>query len=256
MMKVKSFAKVNLMLKVIKKREDGYHELQMLNKRIPLFDEIVITKSENDEIVFIHEEVDPTYLYNVLKQIKNIYNIEKNYQIVITKNIPLGSGLGGASMNATTIINAILEDNNINETLENKINYFKNLGADVPYGFVNDVAIVEGIGENIHVIKSKSLPPLVLVNPGVFISTKDVFENNKVYSKKYSHEDIIESDIYENDLETSAFEICPSLALLKQKLSTYGKVVMSGTGSSLIVHTNEIEKIKKEYPNYLVVKIN
>ena len=107
MMKVKSFAKVNLMLKVIKKREDGYHELQMLNKRIPLFDEIVITKSENDEIVFIHEEVDPTYLYNVLKQIKNIYNIEKNYQIVITKNIPLGSGLGGASMNATTIINAM-----------------------------------------------------------------------------------------------------------------------------------------------------
>ena len=72
MMKVKSFAKVNLMLKVIKKREDGYHELQMLNKRIPLFDEIVITKSENDEIVFIHEEVDPTYLYNVLKQIKKI----------------------------------------------------------------------------------------------------------------------------------------------------------------------------------------
>lgn len=256
MIKVKSFAKVNLLLKVLHKREDGYHELQMLNKKIPLFDEISISRSNKDEILFINENIDPSFLYKVLKQVKNIYNIEKNYKIIIEKNIPLGAGLGGASMNAATIIDAILLDNNITETLANKINNFANLGADIPYGFVDDMAIVEGIGEKIYIIEEKDLPSLVLVNPHILISTKDVFENNLAYSSKYSVEDILNKDIYENDLEQSTFAICPYLALLKQKLGKYGKVVMSGTGSSLVVHTNEFENIKNEFPDCLVIKIN
>ena len=62
MIKVKSFAKVNLLLKVLHKREDGYHELQMLNKKIPLYDEISISSSNKDEILFINENIDPSFL--------------------------------------------------------------------------------------------------------------------------------------------------------------------------------------------------
>lgn len=256
MIKVKSCAKVNLMLKVIKKRENGYHELQMLNQRIPLFDEIVIESSDEDKIEFVNENISAEFLYKVLKKIKSIYNIEKNYFIKIYKNIPVGAGLGGASMNAATLIDAILDDNNIQETINNKITYFKDLGADIPYGFVDKKAIVEGIGENIYIIEKEITNSLVLVNPNINISTKEVFENNAKYTLKLDHSAIINEDIYENDLEEATFKICPYLKELKEKLSAYGKVVMSGTGSSFIVHTDKYEEIKKEYPDYLVLKVN
>ena len=255
MRKVQSFAKVNLMLKVINKKEDGYHNLQMLNQRIPLFDEITIEQSTSDQINFVNEDINPAFLLKVLNRIKDIYNIDKHYLITITKNIPVGAGLGGASVNASTLIDVILEDNNIVDTIENKINNFKDLGADIPYGFINDTAIVEGIGDEIYIIE-KDVDQMVLVNPRIFISTKEVFENNNVYSSKLDYKTIINDDVYCNDLEQSAFNICPYLKTLKQKLSKYGKVVMSGTGSSLLVHTNKYEEIKTEYPDYLVLKIN
>lgn len=256
MIKIKSFAKVNLMLKVINKKEDGYHELQMLNKRIPLYDEIYIKESNVDNVSFLNEDINPAFLLKVLKRVKDIYNIDKHYDITINKNIPVGAGLGGASMNASSIIDAILEDNNISDTLENKISNFKDLGADIPYGFVNDMAIVEGIGEFIYIIEKKKIGSLILVNPNIFVSTKEVFENNLVYSNKLLHDQILNEDIYLNDLEDSAFKICPMLKTLKQNLSKYGKVIMSGTGSSMIVHSDKLEEIKNEYPNYLVIKVN
>lgn len=256
MIEVKSFAKVNLMLKVINKKENGYHNLQMLNKRIPLFDVITFEEGKENKIVFSNKEIDPSFLYKVLKRVKDIYNIEKNYLITINKNIPVGAGLGGASMNAATIIDTILLDNDIKDTLENKIENFKDLGADIPYGFVNDTAIVEGIGDNIYIIEKKIETPLVLINPNVFVSTKDVFENNQVYSTSLDYDRIINDDIYTNDLEEAAFKVCPTLKTLKLNLSKYGKVVMSGSGSSFVIHTNKLEEIKKEYPDYLLVKIN
>lgn len=259
MEKVKSFGKINLMLKVINKKDNGYHELQMINKRINLYDDISVSYSDVDKVVISDPNIDTKFIYNILKKTKDIYNIKNHYDIVIKKNIPVGSGLGGASMNAGTIIDTILKMEEINDTLENKINNFKDMGADIPYSFISEDAIVEGIGEKIYIIKEKISFPLVLVNPNNFISTKEVFENNKKYSNKYTHEYILNNiynkDIYINDLEISTFELNKELYNLKHKLSKYGKVVMSGTGSSLIVHTNEYDKIKEEYPNYLVIKV-
>lgn len=259
MEKVKSYAKVNLLLKVINKRSDGYQNLQMINKRINLFDEILIEYSDTDLVEF-SQDIDTSLMYKVLNKLKDIYNIEKCFHIYIKKNIPLGAGLGGASVNSATIIDTILKMENIFDTLENKINNFKNLGADIPYGFVESDAIVEGTGELIYILNEKINKPLVLVNPHIFISTKEVFTNNLKYSKSHTHEFIInnlENDaLYENDLEDSTFKLCNELSNIKQSLAKYGKVVMSGTGSTLIVHSSDVEKIKEEYPDYLVLKIS
>lgn len=256
----KSYAKVNLMLRVISKKENGYHELQMLNKKIDLFDIIKITHDSKDSILFLNEKIDNSFLMKVLKKLKDIYNIEKYYKIEIEKNIPIGAGLGGASMNASTIIDEILKMENISDTLQNKINNFKCLGADIAYGFMNDICIVEGEGELIYPINKKINKPMVLVNPNIFVSTKEVFESNYIYNEKLEHSKIIngleQSNIYINDLEKSCFELKNELLDLKNNLSKYGKVVMSGTGSSFIVHTSELDSIKKEYPEYLVLKIN
>lgn len=261
----KSFAKVNLMLRVIKKNDNGYHELQMLNKKINIFDVITIKKDKQDKIIFTNCNIDNSFLHKVLSHLKKTYNIKTNYKIEIEKHIPIGSGLGGASMDAATLIDEIFKLENINDTLENKINNFKHLGADIAYGFVDDMCIVEGEGELLFPFNASFLKPMVLVYPNIMVSTKEVFDNldknySNEYSKKLKHDDIIyqldNDDIYINDLEKSSFNLNKCLLDLKNNLSKYGKVVMSGTGSSLLVHTKEIEKIKEEYPDYLVVKVN
>lgn len=254
-MKVKSYAKVNLLLKVIEKRSDGYHNLQMLNKRINLFDVISIEKNDTFEVTFKNIDVDPSFIYKVIKRLCKKYDIKNKYKIEIIKHIPLGAGLGGASMNAATIIDTILSIEGINSSLEDKINNFKDLGADIPYGFINECAIVEGIGDSIYIIEKQLPSNLVLVNANIFLSTKEVFEKNTVYSKKYTHSEIINKDIYINDLEEAAFLVCPKLKDLKQNLTRYGKVVMSGAGSSFIVHTNEYKKIKEEFKDCLVINL-
>ena len=259
MKKVKSYAKVNLLLKVIEKKENVYHELQMVNNKVNLCDEITIEYSEYDE-VYISNDIDTSFIKNVLTRIKEKYSIKKSYKITIDKNIPIGAGLGGASVNAATIIDTILTLENIDDKAMNKINNFKDLGADIPYAFFNDDAIVEGIGEKIYIIEKKITKPLVLVNPNIFVSTKEVFEKNKKYSCKYTHEYImnnIDNDsLYINELEESSFELNDVLRKLKLNLSKYGKTVMSGTGSSFIVHSDKYQQIKEEFPDYLVIKIN
>ena len=256
-MKVKCRAKVNLMLKVIEKLNNGYHNLQMLNMRIDLCDYIYIEKSSEFSVTFKNEEIDPSFIYKVINRLRECYNIKNKYDIVIEKHIPVGSGLGGASMNAAKIVDEILQLEGIDDIVLNKINNFKDLGADIAYGFYDSLAIVEGLGEKIYIIEKENIPSLVLVNPNILIKTKDVFEKNNVYTKKLSHNEIINSsDIYINDLEKAAFLVDNSLNILKQNLTKYGKVIMSGTGSSFLVHTDKIEQIKKEYPNYLVLKVN
>ena len=259
MEKVKSYAKINLLLKVIDKKENGYHNLQMVNKRINLYDEITIEYFDKDLVEF-SINIDPSFIYKVLKRIKDIYNIKKYFHIFIKKNIPVGAGLGGASVNAATIIDTILKMECISDTTENKIKSFKDLGADIPYGFFEKDAIVEGIGDEIYTLEEQINKNLVLVNPGVFVSTKNVFLENEHYSDKLSHkyiqENVNNDDLYQNDLEAATFKIYPDLANIKYRLGKYGKVVMSGTGSSFIVHTENDIKIKEENPNYLVVKIN
>ena len=164
------------------------------------------------------------------------------------------------SVNAATIIDTILKMECISDTTENKVKSFKDLGADIPYGFFEKDAIVEGIGDEIYTLEEQINKSLVLVNPGVFVSTKNVFLENEHYSNKLSHkyiqENVNNDDLYQNDLEAATFKIYPDLANIKYRLSKYGKVVMSGTGSSFIVHTENDIKIKEENPNYLVVKIN
>lgn len=258
MIQVKSYAKVNLFLKVINKKENNYHNLQMLNKKIDLYDLITIEYNDVDSIE-ITNNIDTSFIKKVLSEIKCKYKIEKCFHIYIEKRIPVGAGLGGGSMNAATIIKTILDMEKIPYNLYELIDEFKHLGADIAYGLIDDDAIVEGEGERIYILNDKITKKMVLVNPGIEISTKDVFSANKKYSNEYTHDfikaNINNDDLFINDLEEAAFTLFPEMQNLKQILTKYGKVVMSGTGSSFVVHTKNYQDIKTEFKDYLVVKI-
>lgn len=268
-MKLKAYAKVNLILKVLGKLDNGYHNLQMLNTKIDIFDEINIEKSnmEFDELYFknanLNSEKDNLVL-KCLKLVKDIYKIKDNFKITITKNIPIGAGLGGGSSDAATIIRYILDKYKI-EREDTLIKKLSQLGADIPFFLYDGVCIVEGIGE--IVTESKIIIPseFVVINPNIYISTKEVFNSNQKQSIRFQHNELIEYIekngyyAFMNDLEESCFSLNYRMKELKEKLNEIAYSVMSGSGSTMLLFGSDVNDIYKKccelYPEYYIKKV-
>lgn len=263
---MKAYGKINLTLRVIRKRNDGYHDLQMINTRISLYDTIKIKETKGvDEVLYYNAPKNTNgedLVLRVLQEFKKRYSIVTKHKIVIKKNIPFGAGLGGVSMDIAEILNYI----NIKEKLflnkSELIDFSKIYGADIPYGFYKNTCLVEGIGEIITPIDIENLPhKLLLINPNIYISTKTVFDNVCQYDAELTTHQIInninELNFY-NSLEKACFIIEPKINELKQQLSKYGPCFMSGSGSSLILVPNTkmtVRNIKNELPNCEVKSI-
>ena len=264
-MKYYAHAKVNLMLFVEGKLSNNYHNLKMLNAKISLADELDITLSDINKVEYSLDELNQLendLCSNVLNELITKFNIKERYHIYIKKNIPLGAGLGGGSCDVAAIINFIDKQHNLNLSFEEKIEIGIKYGADVPYCLIDDLAYVEGIGEKITKINYKLNKELLVIYPNIHISTKEVFENVETYSEAFSIEYISNllknnfSLLLYNDLEKATFKINKTLKELKESLQSYGDVVMSGSGSAMLLFYNDssvIEEIKKKYPDYLIV---
>ena len=264
-MKFLAYAKINIRLNVLGKNEHNYHNLHMLNAKVSLCDEIEIIKSAKNKVEYSVEELnhlENDLCLNVLNEMKTKYSLADNYYIYIRKEIPMGAGLGGGSSDVACIINALDEINNLNLTLEEKISIGLKYGADVPYCLINDLAIVEGVGEKIKILDQKLKQKIIIVYPNVHVSTKDVFNHVKQYSKALN-DGVLQKNIYnkdysvllQNDLEQPSFILNKELESLKLSLSKYCPVVMSGSGSSMLMFIDEeciYNEIKNTFPDYKI----
>lgn len=262
---MKAFAKLNLQLYVINKRNDGYHNLQMVNARISLYDKIKIIKNKEhiDKIVYVNmpnlQFKDNDLILKAMSSLKNIYNIKQNYTIKVYKNIPIGSGLGGASMDVSTIVSYIIKKNKIKISKEKLCEILKTFGADIPYGLYMNPCIVEGLGEKIKEIKI--LPKkFIMVYPNILISTKQIFNKCDIINSEQTYSKLIEdtnNNSFHNDLEKIALDIYPKLAEIKNYLKNFGEVFMTGSGSCLILlPKNNFQKryreISKHFNDYKI----
>ncbi|OQY19366.1 MAG: 4-(cytidine 5'-diphospho)-2-C-methyl-D-erythritol kinase [Desulfobacteraceae bacterium 4572_35.1] len=239
-------AKVNLCLHVEGKREDGYHELCMLMQKIELYDELDISVAEKSGVSFRCSNVDLGAAKNNLvvraAQALLCYDPHgRGLDIVLHKNIPVAAGLGGGSSDAATTLIAV------NELLQLKLDSTilaeeaLALGADVPFFLYNSCAWARGVGEQLR--SAIVRPPfwLLLINPGVGVSTRQVYDALK--SENYSTcdaEHVIDSAeqlvaLLHNDLETAAVALCPPIDELKKKIMEQGAVgtLMSGSGATV-----------------------
>lgn len=266
---MKAYAKLNLLLHIINKRDDGYHNLQMINCKIDLFDNIYINRNNKKidtiECTNINNYIcdDNNLILKVVKEFKLRYNIDAYYDIIIEKHIPFGSGLGGVSMDVGEVLKFIIKDNNINISIDELINFTKAYGADIPYSFYDKPAIVEGIGDVITEINLES-KNMILIIPDIEVSTPLIFKNNRIYSKQLSHIDLI-NEITKgnrtNDLTTSTRYIYKEFDKLIKELEPYGNVVMSGSGSSITLEPNDdidvvVNQLKNKFKKFKIFKIN
>jgi 4-diphosphocytidyl-2-C-methyl-D-erythritol kinase len=240
-------AKINYLLDVIAKRADGYHELRMIMQRINLCDKITITLNDTPDIrVICNSKGIPDGSDNIAwkaaRTLLDISESKSGVTIEIIKNIPVAAGLGGGSSDAASVlmgINAMLQLHLDDQKL---MDIGRTLGADVPFFIFKKSALAEGIGEKLTALPEMPNCWILLVNPGVHVSTAWVYrslqltnnrELNKLPEFYESIEDII--SILSNDLETVTIAKFPVIAEIKSRMLDLGAVgsMMSGSGPTV-----------------------
>ncbi len=255
-------AKVNLYLRVLRKREDGYHDILSLMQRISLCDEMTFSPGAKRMVIHCPDsslpEDENNIVYRAAAAFYSRIAARPDVEITIRKKIPIAAGLGGGSSNAATTLMTLNELSGCPLTREELLEIGATLGADVPFFIFGNAAWVSGIGD--EMIEAAPLPPLwfILINPGFEVSTKLVYQglnlgltNGRInYSipRFYTEEDIIR--FLTNDLEKVTLRLHPVLGQIKSLLLANGAggALMSGSGPTVFgVFTDEESALRAEH---------
>jgi 4-diphosphocytidyl-2-C-methyl-D-erythritol kinase len=244
---INSPCKINFGLNIVSKRSDGFHNIETIFYPINLFDKIQITKSANKKLItnnsLLNSEKDNLIL-RAISALEEIFNTEFNVEINLEKNIPMGAGLGGGSSNAAATLKAIIKLFNLNiANAELKTTALK-LGSDVPF-FLNPLpSFAVSRGEELTPINFNISKPILIINPGVHISTKWAYENIVPKAPDFRLSDLNnfdEKDLnslagkVKNDFEEKCFSAHPLLKEIKDELYKSGAQfsLMTGSGSTI-----------------------
>jgi len=239
---LQSPAKVNLRLEIIKKREDGYHELRTILQKISLHDNLhfSLKKRRGISIKTDHPHLPvgkSNLVYQAVQSMLRRTDYKGGVLIEIEKRIPLGAGLGGGSSNAATALKAMNQLLKINLSKKELMAMGLEIGADVPFFFLESAAVASGIGER---LKKVELPRLwyVLIYPNFEVSTRWAYQNF-ILTKREFHFNVhrllrIPSEISRllwNDLEEVVSREYPQISTMKRMLHSAGAWGASMTGS-------------------------
>ena len=247
-MKIKTYAKINLNLKISKEVEDGLHNISSLMVPINLYDSIEIkeTNADVDKIQFDKEGIsEENTISKSLNLLRNRSNLPGFFHIIIKKNIPIEAGLGGGSSNAAGIISTLTKKYNIQMPTYREIAV--NVGSDVPFFITGKPANIFGIGDIVNPSNFQKDINMILVVPNERISTKDAFSMFDKLSQ-----DNLEINEYEelkifNDFWIPAQTLEPNLLKIKNNLESITNLdfYLSGSGSSMFSLGDTEELTKK-----------
>ena len=177
----KAYAKVNISLDIVGKREDGYHLLKMIMQKIDIYDEIIINRKKYGITIECNKSFVPcddrNLAYKAADLFMKTYNIKSGVHIKINKNIPVAAGLAGGSTDGAAVLRIMNKMFNVNASEEELMKLGLKLGADVPYCVKGGTALCEGIGEIVTPLKPFKNHIMVLVKPPFGVSTKEVYKS-------------------------------------------------------------------------------
>ena len=261
---VKSYAKINISLRVVSKRSDGYHELDSIMVPIELHDSIIISTLKNsyDNFVTVDDFSNGLIHYNLasssIEALAKKYNFSTKFRVYIHKVIPMQAGLGGGSSNAAATMKAVNNMLKLNASDEDLIDIAGHLGADIPFFIKCAPARAHGIGEILEPIEIKNNYSVLIVKPTSGCSTKEVFAiadktqfkpvdiDTVVKALKDGDDDLLAS-VMGNSLEEAAMSLVPEIKQIKDTLLASGLklVLMSGSGSTVFALSTDQSLIKK-----------
>ena len=259
-LQLKSPAKVNLRLEILRKREDGYHELRTILQKISLHDTLSVSLKQEKGISISTDHPGlpigkENLVFRAAQMILKKSNYKGGLRIHIRKEIPLGAGLGGGSSNAAMTLKALDQLLGIGLPTKELMKMGLGIGADVPFFFLDGAAVASGIGERLRKIE---LPDLwyVLINPNFEISTRWAYQNF-ILTKRHFHFNLQGfvktpegiSRLLWNDLEGVVSHKYPQIEGMKKMLLSAGALgaLMTGSGPTVFGVFSRKREAEKAY---------
>ncbi len=257
-------AKINLGLSVLRKRADGFHEIETVMYPVPLHDVLEFLPSEKFSLTVYGQEIPGKTKENILYRAWEL--LSQNHQISpvevrLLKTIPPGSGLGGGSSDAAFFLKALNDYFNLSLDIARLREYAGLLGSDCPFFIENTASLATGKGENLqhirHVLQGKFI---VIVFPGIHIDTKEAYNNITAHIPEHYPGEIIMQpvtqwrNVLQNDFEYYAFKKYPVLQKIKSTLYDQGAVYASltGSGSAIYAIFDRPIRLKDKFPEFFV----
>lgn len=256
-------AKINVGLDVIRRREDGYHEVKMIMQSIRLFDRLTLAKSTQPGIRlttnlrFLPVNED-NLVYKGAKLLMDEFQIDGGLDIHLDKRIPVAAGMAGGSTDAASCMLAVNRLYNLNLSKRQLMRRGVTLGADIPYCILKGTALSEGIGEKLSTLPQMPDCYVLIAKPGIHVSTRFVY-TNLVLDKDTVHppiDDMIlameQKDLPKlcalmgNVLETVTIPAHPEIDTIKKCMTANGALgsLMSGSGPTVFGIFDDLERAK------------
>lgn len=278
-MRIKAYAKINVLLDVVGKKENGYHLLEMIMQSIDLYDLIDVNKIEKGIKIQCNKSYIPVnnknIAYKAAELFINTYGINEGVSINIYKNIPTSAGLGGGSSDGAAVLKAMRQIFNVNISDKELEELGVKIGADVPFCINGGTAFCEGIGEIITPIEKFQNKILVVVKPKFGVSTKWVYSeyDNLSNVRKPKKEKILKA-VKDGDVKAVSLNMANVLedvttskygviSKIKRDMIRFGAVgsMMSGSGPSVFAFFEDslsaqrcFEKMKENYHETFITR--
>lgn len=263
---LKALAKINLGLDVVRRREDGYHEVRMIMQTIHLYDRLDIKKTRDADIKIqtnlsflpVNEN---NLVYKAGRLLMDEFGITDGVSVKLDKRIPVAAGMAGGSTDAAAMLFGMNRIFGLGLSKKQLMERGVKIGADVPYCIMRGTALAEGIGEQLSALPPMVKCPVLIAKPQISVSTKFVYQNLKLDDETI-HPDIdrligdIEAknlhSIAEhmgNVLETVTIPNYPVIDEIKKHMTAHGAVgaMMSGSGPTVFGLFDDEETAKAAY---------
>ncbi|HCW36441.1 4-(cytidine 5'-diphospho)-2-C-methyl-D-erythritol kinase [Mammaliicoccus sciuri] len=258
-------AKINLTLDTLYKREDGYHEVEMIMTTIDLNDRLTFECRDDGEIIIdVEHNFVPSdhrnLAYKAAKLMQDRYNIEKGVKISLEKSIPISAGLAGGSSDAAATFRGLNELWGINESLETLSELASEIGSDISFCIYGKTALCQGRGEKITHLPKPPSAWVVIAKPDIGVSTPEIYGaldlENKDEVQTQACLKAIENNDYAamcqslgNSLEKVTMQLYPEVEKLKNTMSNTGvdAALMSGSGPTIYGFVQKERQAKQVY---------
>lgn len=263
---LKALAKINLGLDVVRRREDGYHEVRMVMQTIHLYDRLEMEKtatpgielSTNLSYLPVNEN---NLVYRAGKLLMDEFGIAEGIKVYLNKRIPVAAGMAGGSTDAAAMLYGMNELFGLGLSREQLMERGVKIGADVPYCLMRGTALAEGIGEKLTPLAPMVKCPVLIAKPAISVSTKFVYQNLKLDADtKHPDIDRLIKDIRAQDLGAIAGDMgnvlesvtipnYPVIAQIKEQMMDSGAInaMMSGSGPTVFGLFEEEETAQAAY---------
>ena len=263
--RIKAYAKINLGLDVVRRLENGYHEVKMVMQTVGIYDVLDFQRTAGGIVITTDSGELPTnednLIYKAAKLMIEKYHITEGVKIHLEKHIPIAAGMAGGSTDAAATLKGMNRLFDLGCTLKDLMELGVNIGADVPYCVMGGTALAEGIGEKLTPLAPAPDCYVLVAKPDINVSTKYVYEHLDAQEIR-KHPDIdgmVEAiaeeslqgilDRMENVLETVTVSAYPIIQKIKDRMKELGAInsLMSGSGPSVFGIFVEKDMARRAY---------